>query len=106
MKSQELQQSRDELALLLAELAPGFRLLTDLSHLEFMDIDCEAEIACVMELCAQKGISSVVRVIPEPKKDIGFNILTALHYGRQVRVSTCASLEEALRLLASGTSDT
>ncbi len=95
----ELQQTRDEVALLLAELPTGFRLLTDLSHLETMDTACEAEIARMMELCDQKGIGSVVRVIPEPQKDIGFSILTAFHYDRRVQVSTCPSFEEAVRML-------
>jgi len=99
VQASELQQAREEVALLVAELPGGFRLLTDLSHLESMDIACEAEIARVMELCGQRGIGWVVRVIPDPQKDIGFNILTAFHYERSVQVSTCQSLEEAVRML-------
>ncbi len=95
----ELQENRDKVMLLLAELPGGFRLLTDLSHLESMETACEAEIARIMEVCDQKGIGSVIRVIPEPQKDIGFNILTAFHYKRRVRVSTCRSLEDAVRML-------
>ena len=40
-------------------------------------------------------------VIPEPQKDIGFNILAAFHYQRQVRADTYESLEEAVRFLNS-----
>jgi hypothetical protein len=96
---ESLQKSREELVLLLADLPAGFNLLTDLSHLDSMDLDCETEIARVMELSEQKGIGSVVRVIPDPRKDIGFNILTAFHYPRQVKVVTCSSLEEGIRSL-------
>ncbi len=95
----ELQQSRDEVAQLLAELPADFILLTDLSHLESMDIACEEEIARIMELCDQKGIGLVTRVIPQPQRDIGFNILTAFHYKRRISVSTCQSLEEAVRVI-------
>ncbi|HWI59533.1 MAG TPA: hypothetical protein VNZ22_20055 [Bacillota bacterium] len=97
----ELQQSHTEVLELLAELPTGFRLLTDLSHLQSMELGCEAEIARVMEFLGQKGLGWAVRVIPDPQKDIGFNILTAFHYPpSQVRVSTCQSMEEATRLLA------
>jgi hypothetical protein len=96
---EDLQQIREELVLLLEDLPAGFTLLTDLSHLGSMDSACEAEIAQVMELSEQKGIGTVVRVIPDPQKDIGFNILTAFHYSRQVKVVTCKSMEEAIRSL-------
>ncbi|MGH7970113.1 MAG: hypothetical protein ACREIC_15440 [Limisphaerales bacterium] len=95
----ELEQAYGEVVSLVADLPAGFHVLTDLTHLESMDTDCEAEIARVMELCARKGIESVVRVIPEPQKDIGFNILSAFHYPRDVRVTTWPSLEQALQTL-------
>jgi hypothetical protein len=94
-----MQQGHKEMAALLAELPAGFRLLTDLTHLESMDLACRDGIAHNMQLCERKGIGFVVRVIPEPDKDIGFNILTAFHYKHSVPVCTCRSLEEALRRL-------
>lgn len=99
VQTSELQKGREEMAALLAELPAGFRLVSDLSHLDSMDIACKDAIARTMELCEQKGIGSVVRVIPEPRKDIGFSILAAFHYKRHVPVCTCQSLEEALRVL-------
>jgi hypothetical protein len=98
----DLRQSLEELVLLLAELPAGITLLTDLSHLESMDFNCETEIARVMELGAEKGIKTVLRVIPDPQKDIGFNILTAFHYPRQLQVLTYQSMEEAIRSLELG----
>jgi hypothetical protein len=84
----------------MADLPAGFRLLTDLSRLESMDIGCETEIARVMELCNEKGVTAVVRVISRPQQDIGFNILTLFHYERKVQTATCQSMEEAGRLLS------
>jgi len=100
VQPQDLEQSRGELASLLEDLPAGFHLITDLTHLESMDLACEAEIARFMELCDHKGISSVIRVIPDPYKDIGFNILGAFHYDRRVQVATCQSLAEALQSLS------
>jgi anti-anti-sigma regulatory factor len=99
VRASDLRQSREELDLLLAELRPGFSLLVDLSHLESMDIACEDEIIRIMESLNRKGVGAVARVIPEPARDIGLNILTAFHYSRRVRVFTCQSLEEGLERL-------
>lgn len=84
---------------LLADVRPGFRLLTDLSALESMDLACVPYIKRMMDLCNQQGVEKVVRVIPDPHKDIGFNILSLFHYRRRVRIVTCATLEEALKAL-------
>jgi hypothetical protein len=100
VRAEELQRSHDEVAALLADLPAGFRVLTDLGRLESMDIACQAEIGRIMESCDQRGASSVVRVVPEPQRDIGFNIITAFHYKRPVAAATCRSMEEAARLLS------
>ncbi len=100
VRLEDLKSSHDEILLLLADLPAGFRLLTDLTHLLSMDLGCEAEISQMMEVFSRKGMSTVVRVIPEPQKDIGFNILTVFHYQPQVKTATCSSMEEAARLLS------
>ncbi len=100
VRLEELGSARDELLALLADLPSGFRLVTDLSRLQSMDLACEAEISRVMELMKERGLSTVIRVIPEPEKDIGFNILAAIHYDRHVQTLTCASLEQAAHLLS------
>jgi hypothetical protein len=84
---------------LLADLRPGFRLLTDMSDLESMDLACVPSIKRMMDLCNKQGIAMVVRVIPDPQKDIGLNILSLFHYRRRVRIVTCATLEEAMKAL-------
>ena len=85
--------------LLLADLRPGFRLLTDLSSLESMDLACVPYIKRMMDVCNKKGVEMVVRVIPDPQKDIGLNILSLFHYRRRVRIVTCATHEEAMKAL-------
>jgi hypothetical protein len=42
----------------------------------------------------------VVRVIPDPRKDIGLNMLSLFHYRRGIRIVTCMTLEEATKTLA------
>ena len=85
---------------LLPDLRPGFRLLTDMSRLESMDLACVPYIKRMMDLCNKRGIETVVRVIPDPRKDIGLNILSLFHYRRGVRIVTCTTLEEAMKTLA------
>lgn len=89
-----------EVASLLAGLQPGFRLLTDMTGLTSMDLECVAEIKIVMDLLNVRGVKTVVRVIPDPHKDIGMNILSLFHYKRGVQIITCQTLQEAEKLLA------
>ena len=96
----ELANARGDVKALLAELPPGFRLLADFSQLESMDSECAAEIGRTMELLDQSGVSLIVRVIPDPAKDIGMNILTVFHYPHHPRIITCENLAEALRKLS------
>jgi hypothetical protein len=42
----------------------------------------------------------VVRIIPDPRKDIGLSIMSVFHYRRGVRIVTCETLAEALSALA------
>jgi anti-anti-sigma regulatory factor len=80
---------------------PGFRLLVDLSDLEYMDPLCAEHVGEIMHLCNERGIGSVVRIIPDPAKDIGLFVMSFVYYDANVRVSVCKNLEEALVLLRS-----
>jgi anti-anti-sigma regulatory factor len=91
----EFQHGQKDLTTQLEELSPRFRLLADFSQLESMGLDCEAELGRMMELIGQAGVNLVVRVIPDPSKDIGMNILTAFHYPHRLQVVTCENLVEA-----------
>ncbi len=98
--SDDTKRVEEKLPTLLADARPGFRLLTDLSSLESMDVACVPYIKRMMDLCNKKGVEMVVRVIPDPHKDIGLNILLLFHYRRRVRIVTCKTLEEAMKVLA------
>jgi hypothetical protein len=84
---------------LLAQLTPGFRLLTDMSALDEIQLECVPHIKAMMDLCNQRGVAMVVRVIPDPHKDVGMNILSPFHYRRDVHIVTCETIDEALALL-------
>ncbi len=99
VRAEELEKGRKDIVALLADLASGFRLVTDFSRLDSMDVDCAKEIGKVMELCEQRGVGAVIRIIPDPEKDIGMNILSMFHYRRHPRIITCKDLPEAARHL-------
>jgi len=85
---------------LLPQLDPGFTILTDLSGLNSMELECAAHFSRIMDLCKARGVSRVVRVIPDPSKDIGLNILSIIHYGSGVQILTCRTLAEGERALS------
>ena len=64
-----------------------------------MQVACAAEIGKEMELFEQKEVGLVVRVIPDPTKDIGMNILSMFHYSHRPRTVTCRSMTEAAERL-------
>jgi len=99
VRPEEFQRNGPDLTAQVKELSPGFRLLADFSLLESMRLDCEPELGRMMELIGQAGVGLVVRVIPDPSKDIGMNILTVFHYRHRPRVVTCKRLADAAREL-------
>ena len=84
---------------MMKEITPGFRVLTDFRWLERMDPAAAAPLAEIMDALAEKNVAAVVRVIPDPHKDIGLNILSQFHYGPQIKLVTFESLAEALSAL-------
>jgi anti-anti-sigma regulatory factor len=75
----------------------------DLSGLESMDVACATYIGKTMDWCNKRGVSRVLRVIPDPHKDIGLNIMSLFHYRHGLPIVTCDSLKEALENLAAET---
>jgi hypothetical protein len=97
---EDLQHGSKELTALLAELPAGLRILVDLGRLESMDIGCVKIVGSMMEVMEQHGMELIVRVIPDPTKDIGFNLISRFHYHRSPRTVTCKTMVEAGKLLA------
>ena len=100
VRSSAVERCAREVASSLTSLKPGFRLLADFTDLEAMDVACAPHLEQIMQLCDEKGVSEVVRVIPDPRRDIGLQIMSYFHYGPEVRITTCRSLEEAQEVLA------
>lgn len=99
VRPEEIARSREESAVLLNDLQPGFRLLVDLSRVEDISLDCVPEIGRLMELMDHAGVSTVVRVIPDPTKDIGMNIISRFHYPNHPKIMTCETLLRAAEML-------
>jgi anti-anti-sigma regulatory factor len=85
---------------LLQDVVPGFRVLADFRWLDSMDSASARHIAEIMDALTERGVGSVTRVIRDPHKDIGLNILSKFHYGPEVRIATFGTLADALQSLA------
>jgi hypothetical protein len=97
---EELKSAIENLASLLRDVEPGFRLLADLSALVSMPTTAAPYLGQIMELCAEKGVALVVRLLPpDPSKDIGLAIISQFHYPPEVPIITCATMNEAMRVL-------
>ena len=62
-----------------------------------MDSAAARHIAEIMDALTQKGVASVARVMPDPHKDIGLNILSQFHYGPEIQIATFETLADALQ---------
>jgi hypothetical protein len=84
---------------LLRDVAPGFHVLADFRWLESWDSAAAPHVAKIMDTLAERGVASVTRVMPDPHKDIGLNILSQFHYGPEIQIATFESLADALQSL-------
>jgi hypothetical protein len=100
VSADEMRECAEQLRTLTANMRPGFRLLSDLTGLKSMDPTGASYIGAIMDLFAAKQVSLIVRVIPDPRKDIGLNILSYIHYGSQVQMATYQNLSDALQSLS------
>jgi anti-anti-sigma regulatory factor len=99
IQAEETEKGLEQLRASLDRLETGFRVLVDLTALELMDTKCAPFVQKAMDLCNEKGASMVVRVIPDPHRDIGMAIMSIFHYGGDVRIFTCETLGQAEELL-------
>ena len=84
----------------LRDVSPGFHALADFRWLESMDPAAARHIAAIMDALAEKNVASVTRVMPDPHKDIGLNILSQFHYGTDVKIATFETLADAVQDIA------
>jgi len=85
---------------LVRDIDPGFRVLADFRWLDSMDSAAARHVAEIMDALAEKGVASVTRVMPDPHKDIGLNILSQFHYGPEIQIATFETLADALQTMA------
>lgn len=84
-----------ELQKIIPKLKNGCIVFVDLSLLERMDFEAKKFISKEMELLNAKGVSEVIRIIPDKSKDIGFSIMSLFHYSPKTKIHTYRSLQEA-----------
>ncbi|MGB9476274.1 MAG: hypothetical protein WCE87_14515 [Candidatus Udaeobacter sp.] len=97
--AEEAKRTAQQLRDILGDVTPGFQVLADFRWLESMDSTAARYIAEIMDALTEKGVASVTRVIPDPHKDIGLNILSQFHYGPEVGITTFETLADALQSL-------
>jgi anti-anti-sigma regulatory factor len=96
--AEQARVAAQEVRELLRDVA-GFRVLADFRWLESMDSAAAPHVAEIMETLTEKGVASVTRVMPDPHKDIGLNILSQFHYGPEIQIATFESFADALQSL-------
>ena len=95
--AQEAKMVAQRIREVLQDVAPGFRLLADFRGLESMDSAAARHIADIMDALAEKNVASVTRVMPDPHKDIGLNILSHFHYGPKIQIGAFETLADAVQ---------
>jgi hypothetical protein len=98
--AEEAKMAAQHIRELLRDITPGFRVLADFRGLQSMDPAAAPHIAKIMDALAEKEVASVTRVMPDPHKDIGLNILSQFHYGPQVQIATFETLADAIQSIA------
>ena len=96
---EEAKQAAQRVRDILKDFAPGFRVLTDFRWLQSMDTAAARHVTEIMDTLTEKQVASVIRVMPDPHKDIGLNILSQFHYGPEIQITTFETLADALQSL-------
>ena len=101
--AEEAKMTAQRIREVLQDVAPGFHVLADFRWLESMDSAAAPHLAKIMDALAEKDVISVTRVMPDPHKDIGLNILSQFHYGPDVTITTFETLADAIQSIATKT---
>lgn len=97
----QAKQFFSDLEKVLPKPGKGFKLLTDFSSVQTMELAVKDEIKKAMGLFNAQGVTEILRVLPNPDLDIGFNIMSRSHYSKEVKVLTLRSRKEAEERLRS-----
>jgi len=97
--SDEVKETAQKVRELIKDAAPGLRVLTDLRWLNTMQPSAASHIADIMDALSEKRLASVTRIVPDPSKDIGYNILSQFHYRPPVPTFTFETLADAVESL-------
>jgi anti-anti-sigma regulatory factor len=97
---EEVKAVAEHVQKLLQDVAPGFRVLVDFRFLDSMDSAAAPHLAEIMETLTEKGVASVARVVSDPHKDIGLNILSQFHYGPDIPIAIFNTLADAVQSIA------
>lgn len=73
----------------------GFRMLTDFSKIQKIREEVNPAVKKAMDYINENGVTEIIRVVPTPDQDPGFNILSIFHYSKKVRIVTLTSRSEA-----------
>ena len=103
--AEQARQAAQQVRKLLENVDPGFRVLADFRWLVSMDSAAARHVAEIMDAVAEKQVASVTRVMPDPHKDIGLNILSQFHYGPEIQIATFETLADAIQSLVEAESE-
>ena len=95
----ELERYYSDVERALKSLRSGYSLLTDFTDMDRMTIDSAPMIDRTMEMMKSTGVGLVVRVIPDPSKDLGVGILSLFHLPRSLKIVTTETRDEAEAIL-------
>ena len=98
--AEEARDTAQRVREVLVDAEPGFVALADFRWLDSMTTGAAEFIAEIMDAFAAKKVSAVVRVVPDPHKDIGLNILSQFHYGPEIKLMTFETLADAVTSIA------
>src|SRR5438046_9606500 len=95
----EVREAAQEVREIVTDVSPGFHVLADFRWLDAMDSSAARYVGEIMDAVAGKQVGLVIRVIPDPHKDIGLKILSRFHYGPDFRALTFETIADARQRL-------
>lgn len=89
--AEEAKATNEKIDRLTASKDGGLTLVVDFSGVNTMDPEVENEVKRSMKMLAGRGLEHVVRVLPDPAADFGFDTLERFYYPNGMDVHTVRS---------------